>query len=123
MKYSIFLLAGRDGKRRKLMEILDPEEKYKSKALLPFLGKPLISWEIETFLQSKHVEKIIILGLEEKDLPYRDKVYYLPTEPNSLISQKLEVALDYLETKEEKREPVIICTSDCPGISVESLDT
>ncbi|MHA1223266.1 MAG: hypothetical protein ACTSSG_08710, partial [Candidatus Heimdallarchaeaceae archaeon] len=38
-------------------------------------------------------------------------------------SQKLEVALDYLETKEEKREPVIICTSDCPGISVESLDT
>ena len=61
-KYPVFVMCGRDATRRKMMVELDPEGKYKSKALLPFLGRRLIDWQLEALAQSPYVENIYLLG-------------------------------------------------------------
>lgn len=50
--YPVFVMCGEDPRRRKMMAVLDPEGKYKSKALLPFLGRRLIDWQLEELRRS-----------------------------------------------------------------------
>ena len=63
LKLPVFLFAGRDVQRRQLLVELDPEEKYKAKSLLPFLGKPLVQWVIDILEESEFVDKIYLLGI------------------------------------------------------------
>jgi CTP:molybdopterin cytidylyltransferase MocA len=122
MKYPVLLLAGRDEKRRELLEVLDPEEKYTSKVLLPFLGKTVIEWVIDAFLNSKYVDEVFLLGLTEKDIKTDRPVHYVPCDPCSKISQKYKAGLDYLAAKGKPTKEVIICSGDCPGLLPEAVD-
>ena len=63
-KYPIFVMCGRDPRRRRLMEAVDPENKYKSKALLPFLGRRLVEWQLEELRQSPYVGDVLFIGIE-----------------------------------------------------------
>ncbi|MCG3221440.1 MAG: NTP transferase domain-containing protein [Candidatus Heimdallarchaeota archaeon] len=122
MKYPILLLAGRDEKRRELLKVLDPDEKYKSKVALPFLGKTVIEWVVEAFLKSKYVEDVYILGLTEEDVKINGPVHFIPCDPYSRISQKYKAGLDYIIEAGKPHEELIICSGDCPGIQVEAID-
>jgi len=123
MKYPVLLLAGRDVERREFLDGLDPDEKYKSKALYPFLGKTVIEWVIDELLKSPYVEGIYILGLSEEDLKVEGPIHFIPIDYKIKISKKYKAGLDYLIEKGKNHDVVIGCSSDCPGIKVESINT
>jgi len=122
-KYPVFVMCGEDPKRRKLMEVVDPEGKYKSKALLPFLGKRLIDWQMEELRKSPFVGEIYLIGLDESDLAFDYPVHYIPAETTSDFGDKLVRGLDYLEENGQSPDLIVISSSDAPAIFVDDINT
>ena len=121
-EYPVFVMCGEDPKRRKLMEAIDPDEKYKSKALLPFLGKRLIDWQMDELRKSPYIGDLYIIGLDDKDLPFDFPTHYVPVETNSDFGEKLIRGLDYLESSGEYPDLIIISSCDAPAIQVEDIN-
>jgi hypothetical protein len=121
-KYPVFVMCGRDTKRRKLMEVVDPDGKYKTKALLPFLGKRLVEWQLEELNKSPYVDRLYLIGLSEADLQLDFPVEYVPGETVSDFGDKLIWGLDYLEKSGKKPDIVIVSSCDAPGIRVAEID-
>ncbi len=121
-QYPVFVMCGRDLVRRKLMEAKDPEGKYKSKALLPFLGKHLIEWQLEALHQSPYVERLYLLGLSPDDISLDFPVDYVPVETVSDVSEKFGAGLDYLESKGKSPSLVVISSCDSPGIKTTDIN-
>ena len=63
---------------------------YKRKAFLPLLGKPMLSWVIESFRKSEYIDKIIVIGPRElNQLDSMRHVYKHLFEKGSLIGNLL----------------------------------
>ncbi len=121
-KYPVFVMCGRDPRRRHLMEVIDPEGRYKSKALLPFLGRRLVEWQLEELRQSPHVGEVYLLGLSENDLPLAYPVHYVPVTTDAEFADKLVQGLDYLEAHGNLPDKVVISSCDTPGIRASDIN-
>ena len=121
-KYPVFVLCGSDPSRRKLLRVLDPEEQYKSKALLPFLGKRVIDWQLEALRDSPYVEDLYLIGLSKEDIAFDFPVRYVPSKTTAYVHQKLMDGLSYLDSLGKSPELVIISTSDTPGIRTQHIN-
>ena len=122
-KYPVFVLCGEDARRRRLMEAVDPDQHYPSKALLPFLGKRIIDWQMEALRQSPYVDELYIIGLGEAELAFEFPVHYVPSETTSPVGEKLSRGLTFLEAQGKKPDLVVISSSDAPGIQVKDINT
>ena len=122
-QYPVFVMCGRDPRRRRLMEVVDPDGKYKSKAVLPFLGRRLVEWQLEELRQSPFVGNLYLLGLAEADLPLDDPaVHYVPVDIAAEFQDKLTAGLAYLESRGEKPELIVVSSCDAPGIRVAEIN-
>ena len=121
-KYPVFVMCGSDYQRRRLLQVIDPEKKYKSKALLPFLGKRLIDWQLGALSKSPYIEGLYLIGLSEADAQFDYPVNYVPIETSSEFIDKLLTGLDYLSSQGKDPELVVISTCDTPGIRVEDIN-
>ncbi len=121
-KYPVFVMCGSDPNRRKLLEVIDPENKYKSKALLPFLGKRLIDWQLDELRKSPYVSDLYLIGLDEKDANFDYPVNYVPSETTADFGSKLTHGLDFLESRGEKPEMIVVSSCDTPAIRQEEID-
>jgi CTP:molybdopterin cytidylyltransferase MocA len=120
--YPVFVMCGRDAARRKMMIALDPEGRYKSKALLPFLGKRLIEWQLSALARSPYVGKIYLLGLTAEDFAPEQAVEFIPVETTADVSEKFSIGLDYLESRGESPEMVVISSCDAPGVRTAQVN-
>lgn len=120
--YPVFVMCGCDPQRRRLMEVVDPEGQYKSKAVLPFLGRRLVEWQLEELRQSPHVGELYLLGLDEADLPLTYPVHYVPVQTDSEFPDKLIQGLEYLEAHDGLPELIVISSCDTPGIQVSDIN-
>ena len=121
-KYPVFVMCGSDPRRRRLLEVVDPEGKYKSKALLPFLGKRLIDWQIEELKDSPFVSGLYLIGLSEEDAAFDFPVHYVPADTISDFGSKLMHGLDYIESLGKNPEMIVISSCDTPGIRQKEID-
>jgi hypothetical protein len=121
-QYPVFVMCGRDVARRKLMEARDPEGIYKSKALLPFLGKKLIEWQLEALHESPYIEGLYLLGLSAEDISLDIPVEYVPVATTSDVSKKFGAGLDFLESQGKNPDLVVISSCDAPGIRIEDIN-
>lgn len=121
-QYPVFVMCGRDAVRRKMMIDLDPDEQYPSKALLPFLGKHLIEWQLEALAQSPYISQIYLLGLTQKDIDLNLPVEFIPVRMTADVSEKFGAGLDYLEAQGEAPEMVVISSCDAPGVRTAQVD-
>jgi len=116
-------MSGRDKDiRREIMQVLDPEEKYKAKCLLPILGKPVIQWVVDELVKSKKIEGIYTLGVSREDIDFGTDVEYIPVDFFADFSEKLLVGLEYLKDKGKNFNQFVICSADTPAITVERID-
>jgi len=120
-QYPVFVMSGSDIKRRRLLEVVDPEGRYTTKALLPFLGKRLIDWQLEALRGSPYVGELYLIGLSEEKAPFDDHVHIVPCATKSDITDKLEAGLVYLEAQGVMPERVVISSCDAPGIRTEEI--
>jgi hypothetical protein len=120
--YPVFVMCGRDATRRKMMVALDPEGQYPSKALLPFLGKRLIEWQLEALAQSPYVGQIYLLGLAREDIDLDLPVEFIPVRMTADVSEKFGVGLDYLEARGEPPEMIVISSCDAPGVRTAQVN-
>ena len=121
-KFPVFVMSGSDAKRRKLLEVIDPEEKYHTKALLPFLGKRLIDWQLEALRASPYVEGLYLLGLSEEDVQFDFPVHIILCPTKADIAEKLTAGLAYLDKLGMQPEQIVISSCDTPGIRTEEID-
>lgn len=121
--YPVLVLCGSDRKRRQLLQELDPEGRYPSKALLPFLGKRVIDWQIEALQASPYTGNIYLLGLSDEELHLQPPVYSIPVDPTSGIEEKLLTGVRYLESEGEDTNPIIVTTADTPGMTTPSINS
>lgn len=121
--YPVFVLCGSDPERRKLLQVIDPEEKYPSKALLPFLGKRVIDWQLEALSASPYVQDIYLIGLSAEEAPVDIPVEYIPCQTTSSVLEKLETGLSYLREHGQEPKMIVVSTADTPGIRTDSINT
>jgi NDP-sugar pyrophosphorylase family protein len=122
IKFPVFLFAGRDEVRRDLLVFHDPNEQYKAKSLLPFLGKPLVQWVIDVLEESEYVDKIYILGLDESDADLRGNLEFIPVRSKGTLYSKYKAGLKYLRSKNIHPDNIIITFSDIPGMTLEGFN-
>ena len=123
MKFPVLILAGSDKDRREIMKIHDPDEKYKTKVLLPMCGKTVLEWVVEEFLKSPYVEDVFVLGLTEEDIKFKGSVHHIPVGLDASIGEKYRAGLDYLIKTNRVQDDLIFCSADCPGIQVETINS
>jgi hypothetical protein len=121
-RYPVFVMCGRDAKRRRLLEVHDPEGKYKAKGLLPFLGKRLVEWQLDVLRESPFVEGIYLLGLSAADIQFDFPVYYVPVDTTADFADKLIAGKAYLDQLGKSPKMVVISSSDAPGIRLEEVN-
>jgi len=121
-QYPVFVMSGRDAQRRKLLQTLDPEGAYKSKALLPFLGKRLIDWQLAALRESPYIEELYLLGLSEEDAQLDFPVHYVPIETTAEFADKLVAGVNYLAELGKNPDLVVISTCDAPGIQTADIN-
>ncbi|MBY9001512.1 MAG: hypothetical protein KGD64_11385 [Candidatus Heimdallarchaeota archaeon] len=107
-QFPVFLFAGRDEIRRDLLVFHDPNEKYKAKSLLPFLGKPLVQWVIDILEESAYIDKIYILGLDESDADLNGNLEFVPVRSRGTLYSKYKAGLKYLRDKNIHPDNIII---------------
>lgn len=122
IKFPVFLFAGRDEVRRDLLVFHDPNEKFKAKSLLPFLGKPLVQWVIDVLEESEYVDKIYILGLNESDADLSGNLEYVPVRTRGTLYSKYKAGLKYLRSKNINPDNIIITFSDIPGMTLKGFN-
>lgn len=122
-KYPVFVMCGRDPQKRRLLLTVDPEGKYKSKALLPFLGKRLVEWQLEALIESSYVEHLYLLGLNEDDVTLNYPVDFIPVASTAGFGEKLVKGLDYLKDLGKEPDLVVISSCDAPGIRLQEINT
>jgi GTP:adenosylcobinamide-phosphate guanylyltransferase len=116
-------MSGRDKNiKREIMQVLDPEDNYKGKCLLPFLGKPVAQWVVDELVKSKHVEGIYSLGISREDLDFGEAVEYIPVDFFADLSEKYVVGYEYLKARGKTFDEYAICMADTPAITVEKID-
>lgn len=121
-QYPVFVMCGRDPQRRRLLQAVDPEGKYKSKALLPFLGKRLIDWQMEALHRSPYIDGLYLIGLSELDVSFNFPVHYVPIETTAEFADKLTAGINYLSALGKNPSLVVISTSDAPGIQTQDIN-
>ena len=121
-QYPVFVMCGRDPQRRRIMQVLDPEGRYPVKALLPFLGKRVIDWQLDALRQSPYVEEIYLLGLGPKDAFFDHPVQHVPVELKADFPDKLSAGLSFLRSQGKEPEMIVISSSDAPAMSVGSVN-
>lgn len=121
-RYPVFVMCGRDAERRKLLKVIDPDEHYKAKALLPFLGKRLIDWQLEELRQCPYVEDLYVIGLSQDDISFDFPVNYIPAETTADFADKLLLGLDFLVSSGKEPELVVVSSADAPAIDVKDIN-
>ena len=121
-QYPVFVMCGRDPQRRRLLKVIDPEGVYKSKALLPFLGKRLLDWQLAALRESPYVEGLYLLGLSEGDAKLDFPAHHVPIETNAEFADKLVAGVDYLTDLGNNPDLVVISTCDAPGIQTKDIN-
>ncbi len=121
-KYPLFILCGRDEKKRELIEILDPKEKYGVKCLLPILGRRVIDWQLDALRKSPYVDEIYLLGLTEEMAKFDFPVHYVPVPTVSTFAEKLYAGLQYIRKQGKKDTIVSVSSSDTPGMTVKAVN-
>lgn len=121
--YPVFMMCGRDLIPRRLMQVHDPEGHYAAKALLPFMGKRIIDWQLEALLQSRYVEHVYLLGLTpEQSRIQHPSVTCVPVEITADFPEKLIAGLNWLRKIGDPAEMIIISSSDSPAVRSECVD-
>jgi len=121
-QYPVFVMSGSDARRRKLLEVVDPQAKYRTKALLPFLGKRLIDWQLEALRESPYVGGLYLIGLSEEEVKFDFPVHIVPCATRSDFADKLEAGLAYLKEGDDLPDRVIISSCDAPGIRTAEIN-
>ena len=120
--YPVLVLCGSDPERRELLKVLDPEEKYPSKVLLPFLGKRVIDWQLEELQASSYVGEIYLLGLTQSDYPIKDPIHHIPIDTTSTILEKITAGSKIISKNYPDLNHIVISTGDTPAITTKSID-
>lgn len=105
-----------------MMEELDPEGRYPVKALLPFLGKRVIDWQVEALRASPYIGEIYLLGLSSQEAPFDMPINYVPVDITLDFHEKLKAGLEYTSRHRDPPEQVIISSSDAPGVTTKSVN-
>jgi len=121
-QYPVFVMSGGDARRRRLLEVVDPEGTYQTKALLPFLGKRLIEWQLEALCWSPYVGGLYLIGLSEEAVEFDFPVHIVPCATRSGFADKLQAGLDCLDQKGALPDRIIISSCDAPGIRTEEIN-
>ena len=121
-QFPVFVMSGSDAKRRRLLEVVDPDENYHTKALLPFLGKRLIDWQLDALRASPYVEGLYLIGLSEEEISFDFPVHMVPCPTKADVAEKLMAGLAFLDGLGMQPQYIVISSCDTPGIRTEEIN-
>lgn len=93
----------------------------RSKAMLDIAGKPMVQWVLDALSAAQKVDKVIIIGMNEKTgVTCSKPTHYVPNQGRMLANIVAGVEKS-LEISPEK-EYVLVVSSDIPGLKGEMVD-
>jgi CTP:molybdopterin cytidylyltransferase MocA len=91
------------------------------KALIPLVGKPMVNWVLEALTGSGFIDNIVLVGLssEEVKFPNTSSIHFVES-VGGMIDNIL-VAVDRVKQINPTVRKVLLCSSDIPLITPETL--
>ena len=100
---------------------LFPFTQGKPKALLDVCGKPMVRWVIDALLRSKHIDRVVLVGLSSIDgLDWPELVVCIPNH-GELLRNALAGIKKALELEPDSPQ-AILCSADIPLITPLMVD-
>lgn len=104
---------------------IDPLLKYTKvdcKALIPIAGKPMIKWVTDAFVASSHIDRLIIVGLDQSiGIDFGSKpVIYVPSTGKLVQNYIAGVERALQDTTDSRR--ILIAACDIPLITTAIVD-
>ncbi len=91
------------------------------KAMLDIAGKPMVQWVLDALGNAKHVENVIIIGLDDVDsVTCAKPTYHIPNQGRMLAN--IEAGINKMREINPKAEYVISSSADIPAVTGEMID-
>lgn len=104
-----------------LKDPLYPISGGKNKALLPIAGKPMVQWVLDAVSESKEIEHVVVIGLENHEpISCSKPLTFLP-DKGTLIENIIQGA-DYIQTTQPNQTHMVTISADIPALTCEILD-
>ncbi len=92
-----------------------------AKAMLDIAGKPMVQWVLDALGNAKHVENVIIIGLEDvESVTCAKPTYHIPNQGRMLAN--IEAGIAKMREINPNSEYVISASADIPAITGEMID-
>lgn len=93
----------------------------KAKALLDIAGKPMVQWVLDALSNAKHVENVIVIGLDDVEAVTCAKaMYHIPNQGRMLAN--IEAGINKMREVNPKAEYAIVTSADIPALTGEMVD-
>ena len=91
------------------------------KALLEIAGKPMVQWVLDALGNAKHVENVIIIGLDDADsVTCAKPTYHIANQGRMLAN--IAAGIAKMREINPKAEYVISASADIPAVTGEMID-
>lgn len=98
-------------------DTLAPEAAGRPKALLDVAGRPMIAWVLDALVGSRHVERIVVVGVAQSELASRPANVEMCPDQGSMVAN-FYAGLARLSG----RGPAVFCWSDIPLVESAMID-
>jgi len=114
---AIILAGGYPAPDDPLYELADG----KNKALIPVGGQPMVQWVLDALCASRHVEGIVVVGLQPGHGLQCSKAIEYMAEGGGMLAN-IKAGLDYVSLSRPTSERVLLVSCDIPAITPEIVD-
>ena len=91
------------------------------KAMLDIAGKPMVQWVLDALGSAKHVENVIIIGLDDAaSITCAKPTYHIPNQGRMLAN--IAAGIDKMREINPNSEYVISASADIPAVTGEIID-
>ncbi|MFQ5612712.1 MAG: NTP transferase domain-containing protein [Anaerolineae bacterium] len=92
------------------------------KALTPLAGKPMIQWVVGALLGARHIDRIVIVGMEAGEVDFGGApIHYTPSRGS--ILDNVIAGAEALQAIDPSVKKFLLCSSDIPLITSEIVDS
>jgi GTP:adenosylcobinamide-phosphate guanylyltransferase len=93
----------------------------KAKALLEIAGKPMLQWVLDALGEAKHVDNVIVIGLDDPEgVECAKPMYHIPNQGRMLAN--IEAGINKMREINPKAEYAIVTSADIPALRGEMVD-
>lgn len=118
---NVVILAGGELSPEDPLYPLIPENRPKKKVFLPLEGKPMLQWVLDALADSQHIDRMILVGVDEASGFQASKPLAFLPDSGSLV-ENIIAGVRYSREADPQSTHTMVASGDIPTVGAEMVD-